>query len=154
RARPPRTPRRPGRPWPPTTSPPVTSPPACLAGCTAAMTTRPAFRVDWRWPPNRSTGPTIGSGSCASTSNAAPAGGLEANAHLGPQYRQVVRTLAWQRRATGIAVEADRSSYVLEALGPVPDSTRGKRAWRHAAAEIEQYRKTYQITDPDEAPGP
>src|SRR4029453_1228042 len=34
------------------------------------------------------------------------AGWLEANAHLGPQYRQVVRTLAWQRRATGLAVEA------------------------------------------------
>jgi hypothetical protein len=35
-------------------------------------------------------------------------GWLEANTHLGPQYRQVVRTLAWQRRATGIAVEVDR----------------------------------------------
>ena len=35
-------------------------------------------------------------------------GWLEANAHLGPQYRQVVRALAWQRRATGLAVEADR----------------------------------------------
>jgi AAA domain len=30
------------------------------------------------------------------------AGWLEANAHLGPQYRQVVRTLAWQQRATGL----------------------------------------------------
>jgi hypothetical protein len=29
-------------------------------------------------------------------------GWLEANAHLGPAYRQVVRTLAWQRRATGL----------------------------------------------------
>jgi hypothetical protein len=73
-AGPPRIASRPSRRWPPISSPPVTSPPACLAGCTAAMTTRPAFRVDWRWPPNRSTGPTIGSGSCASTSNAAPAG--------------------------------------------------------------------------------
>ena len=54
------------------------------------------------------------------------AGWLEANAHLGPQYRQVVRTLAWQRRATGLAVEADRPGYVLEALGPVPGSTRGR----------------------------
>jgi conjugative relaxase-like TrwC/TraI family protein len=81
-------------------------------------------------------------------------GWLEANAHLGPQHRQVVRTLAWQRRATGVAVEADRPSYVLEALGPVPDSTRGKRAWRHAAAEIEHYRRTYQITDPERALGP
>ena len=75
-------------------------------------------------------------------------GWLEANAHLGPQYRQVVRTLAWRRRATGIAVEADRPGYVLEAMGPVPASTRGRRAWRHAAAEIEQYRHTYGITDP------
>jgi conjugative relaxase-like TrwC/TraI family protein len=49
------------------------------------------------------------------------AGWLEANAHLGPQYRQVVRTLAWQRRATGLAVEADRPGYILEALGPVPE---------------------------------
>jgi hypothetical protein len=81
-------------------------------------------------------------------------GWLEANAHLGPAYRQVVRTLAWQRRATGLAVEVDRPGYVLEALGPVPASTRGRRAWRHAAAEIEQYRRTYQITDPDHALGP
>jgi hypothetical protein len=81
-------------------------------------------------------------------------GWLEANAHLGPAYREVVRTLAWQRRATGVAVEADRPGYVLEALGPVPESIRGRRAWRQAAAEIEQYRRTYQITDPDRALGP
>jgi hypothetical protein len=81
-------------------------------------------------------------------------GWLEANAHLGPQYRQVVRALAWQRRATGVAVEADRPGYVLEALGPVPESTRGRRAWRQAAAEIEQYRHTYGITDPVRALGP
>jgi hypothetical protein len=81
-------------------------------------------------------------------------GWLEANAHLGPQYRQVVRTLAWQRRATGLAVEANRPGYVMEALGPVPESTRGRRAWRHAAATIEHYRRTYHITDPDRALGP
>jgi hypothetical protein len=81
-------------------------------------------------------------------------GWLEANAHLGPQYRQVVRTLAWQRRATGLAVEQERAGYILEALGPVPASTRGRRAWRQAAAEIEQYRRTYQITDPDRASAP
>jgi hypothetical protein len=51
-------------------------------------------------------------------------GWLEANAHVGPRYRQVVRTLAWQRRATGVAVEATWPGYVLEALGPVPASTR------------------------------
>jgi hypothetical protein len=81
-------------------------------------------------------------------------GWLEANAHLGPQYRRVVRALAWQQRATGLAVEQERPGYVLEALGPVPGSTRGRRAWRQAAAEIEQYRRTYQVTDPERALGP
>jgi conjugative relaxase-like TrwC/TraI family protein len=81
-------------------------------------------------------------------------GWLEANAHLGPQYRQVMRTLAWQRRASGLAGEADRPGYVLEALGPVPESTRGWRAWRQAAGQIEDYRRSYQITDPDRALGP
>jgi hypothetical protein len=66
----------------------------------------------------------------------------------------VVRTLAWQRRATGLAIEADRPGYVLEALGPVPASARGGRAWRQAAAQIEQYRNTYGITDPVRALGP
>jgi hypothetical protein len=81
-------------------------------------------------------------------------GWLEANVHLGPQYRQVVRTLAWRQRATGLAVEQERPAYVLEALGPVPESTRGRRAWRQAAAEIEHYRDTYHITDPERALGP
>ena len=66
----------------------------------------------------------------------------------------MVRTLAWQRRATGLAVEQDRPAYVREALGPVPESTRGRRAWRQGAAEVEQYRRSYQITDPERALGP
>jgi hypothetical protein len=80
-------------------------------------------------------------------------GWLKANAHLGRQYRQVVRTLAWQRRAIGVAIEADRPGYVLEALGPVPESTRGRRAWRQAAAQIEDYRRSYHIVDPERALG-
>ena len=80
-------------------------------------------------------------------------GWLEANTHLGPQYRQVMRVLAWQRRVTGLAVEQERPGYVLEALGPVPASTRGRRVWRQAAGEIEQYRRSYQVTDPEEALG-
>jgi histidinol dehydrogenase len=35
----------------------------------------------------------------------------------------------------------------------VPESTRGRRAWRQAAAEIEQYRHTCQVTDPERALG-
>jgi hypothetical protein len=84
----------------------------------------------------------------------ARAGWLEAHAHLGPAYRQVTRQLAWQRRASGIALEHDQPGYVREALGPVLESTRGRRSWRQAAAAIEDYRRTYQISDPDRALGP
>jgi conjugative relaxase-like TrwC/TraI family protein len=82
------------------------------------------------------------------------AGWLEANAHLGPAYRQVVRELAWQRRARGLTAEHDRPGYLRGELGPVPESTRGQRAWRQAAATIEDYRRTYGITDPATALGP
>jgi hypothetical protein len=82
------------------------------------------------------------------------AGWLEANAHLGPAYRQVVRELAWQRRAAGLAIEHDPRSYLREELGPVPESTRGRRVWRQAATAIEDYRHAYGITDPGQALGP
>jgi conjugative relaxase-like TrwC/TraI family protein len=81
------------------------------------------------------------------------AGWLEANAHLGPAYRSVVRELAWQRRAAGLAAEHDPPGYLREELGPVPESTRGRRAWRQAAAAIEDYRRSYHITDPEQALG-
>jgi conjugative relaxase-like TrwC/TraI family protein len=82
------------------------------------------------------------------------AGWLEANAHLGPAYRQVVRELAWQRRARGLAAEHDPPAYLREELGPVPESTRWRRAWRQAATAIQDYRHTYHLTDPDQALGP
>jgi conjugative relaxase-like TrwC/TraI family protein len=82
------------------------------------------------------------------------AGWLEANAHLGPAYRQVVRELAWQRRASGLVAEHDPPGYLRAELGPVPESTRGGRAWREAAAAIQDYRCAYQVTDPDQALGP
>jgi hypothetical protein len=81
------------------------------------------------------------------------AGWLEANAHLGPAYRHVVRELAWQRRATAMAAEQEQPGYLRGELGPVPDSTRGRRAWRQAAATIEDYRRTYHLTDPEQALG-
>jgi hypothetical protein len=72
-------------------------------------------------------------------------------------YRRVVRALAWQQRARGLACEAvdqDRPGYLREALGPVPDSTRGKRAWRQAAAQVEEYRTVWRVSDPERALGP
>ena len=82
------------------------------------------------------------------------AGWLEANAHLGPAYRQVVRELAWQRRARGLVAEHEPLAYLRQELGPLPASTRGRRAWRQAAAAIEDYRRSHQVTDPDRALGP
>jgi hypothetical protein len=79
---------------------------------------------------------------------------VEANAHLDPAYRQVMRELAWQRRATGLAAEHHQPGYLRGELGPVPESTRGRRAWRQAAAAIEDYRRSYHLTDPDRALGP
>jgi conjugative relaxase-like TrwC/TraI family protein len=82
------------------------------------------------------------------------AGWLEANAHLGPAYRHVMRELAWQRRAAGLAAEHDPPGYLRQELGPIPASTRGRRAWRQAAAAIEDYRRSYHLSDPDRALGP
>jgi conjugative relaxase-like TrwC/TraI family protein len=81
------------------------------------------------------------------------AGWLEANAHLGPAYRQVVRELAWQRRARGLALEQEQPGYLRGELGPVPDSTRGRRVWRQAAAAVEDYRRSYHLADPEHALG-
>ena len=83
----------------------------------------------------------------------ARSGWLEAHAHLGPAYRQVVRELAWQHRARGLAAEHNQPGYLGAELGPVPESARGRRAWRPAAAAIEDYRSSYQIGDPERALG-
>jgi hypothetical protein len=82
------------------------------------------------------------------------AGWLEANAHLGPAYRHVVGELAWQCRASGLAAEHDQPAYLRDELGPVPESTRGRRAWRQAAGAIQDYRRRYHLNDPDRALGP
>jgi hypothetical protein len=79
---------------------------------------------------------------------------LERNADLGPAYRQVVRELAWRRRVAGLAAEQERPAHVRDLLGPVPESTRGRRAWRQAAGAIEEYRTTYDVQDQERALGP
>jgi conjugative relaxase-like TrwC/TraI family protein len=85
------------------------------------------------------------------------AGWFEEHAPVAGAYRRVVRALAWQRRARGLACEAvdqDRPGYLREALGPVPESTRGKRAWRQAAALVSEYRAVNNVSDPERALGP
>jgi conjugative relaxase-like TrwC/TraI family protein len=85
------------------------------------------------------------------------AGWLEEHAPVVGAHRRVLRALAWQQRARGLACEAvdhDRPGYLRDALGPVPEGTRGKRAWRQAAAQITEYRTVYQSSDPERALGP
>jgi hypothetical protein len=82
------------------------------------------------------------------------AGWIERNAHLGGAYRQVVGEVAWRRRVAGLAAEQEPPGHMRDLLGPVPESTRGRRAWRQSAAHIQEYRTTYNIQDPDRALGP
>jgi hypothetical protein len=82
------------------------------------------------------------------------AGWLERNADLGGAYRAVVRELAWRQRVAGLAAEQERLGFVRELLGPVPESTRGRRAWRQAAAHVQEYRTRYEVIDPERALGP
>jgi hypothetical protein len=84
-------------------------------------------------------------------------GWLEGHPQLGLAYRRVVGELAWQRRARGLAQEAigqDRPGYLRELLGPVPESTRGRRVWRQAAGVVEQYRQAYDVHDQERPLGP
>jgi hypothetical protein len=81
------------------------------------------------------------------------AGWLEQNAHLGPAYLAVVRELAWRRRVTGLLAEQEPPAHFRELLGLVPDSTRGRRAWRQAATQVQEYRTTYNVHDPELALG-
>jgi hypothetical protein len=74
---------------------------------------------------------------------------VEANPDLGFAYRDVVGELARRGRARAVAAEIDRPAHLTDALGPVPDSVRGRRAWRQAAWLIEDYRDRYQLADAD-----
>jgi len=78
---------------------------------------------------------------------------IEAHPDLGIAYRDVVRELAWRRSARATAAEVDQPTHLTQALGPMPDSARGQRAWRHAARLIEDYRDRYHISDPDQPLG-
>ena len=78
---------------------------------------------------------------------------IEAHPDLGIAYRAVVGELAWRRRARATVAEVDQPTYLARALGPVPDSVRGRRTWRHSARLIEDYRDRYQVTDPDQPLG-
>jgi conjugative relaxase-like TrwC/TraI family protein len=82
------------------------------------------------------------------------AGWLEAHPDLARQWREVTGELAWQQRAGAAGVEAERPAWQERALGPLPGSVRGRRAWRQAAAQLVAHRDRYGIRDPEQALGP
>ncbi len=81
-------------------------------------------------------------------------GWLEAHPEAAQQWHQVTRELAWRKRVAAVGVEAERPAWQERALGPPPDSVRGRRAWRQTAARLADYRDRYGIADPEQAPGP
>jgi conjugative relaxase-like TrwC/TraI family protein len=76
-------------------------------------------------------------------------GWLEANQDLGVGYRDVALELALRSRQRVAFAELEQPAYLREALGPVPESVRGRRAWRQTARQVEDYRQRFQVTDPE-----
>jgi conjugative relaxase-like TrwC/TraI family protein len=74
---------------------------------------------------------------------------LEGRRDLGGAYRDVTRELATRSRERVALAELEQPAYLTAALGPVPTSVRGRRAWRQTARLVEDYRQRYQISDPD-----
>jgi len=74
---------------------------------------------------------------------------LEDHHDLGTDYRDVTRELALRSRQRVAFAELEQPAYLTAALGPVPDSVRGRRAWRQTARLVEDYRQRFEISDTD-----
>ena len=70
------------------------------------------------------------------------------------EWRETARELAWRHRVRQAGVEVERPAWQERALGPLPGSVRGRRAWRQAAGQLAAYRDRYGISDPEQALGP
>src|SRR6266511_2474983 len=78
---------------------------------------------------------------------------LEDHHDLGTDYRDVTRELALRSRQRVAFAELEQPAYLTDALGPIPDSVRGRRAWRQSARAVQDYRQRFQIDDPTRALG-
>jgi ATP-dependent exoDNAse (exonuclease V) alpha subunit len=78
---------------------------------------------------------------------------LERHQPAGDRYRAVVAELGWRTRATSRALELDPPPWLTGLLGQVPDTGRGRQAWRQTTARLHSYRDSYQISDPQRALG-
>jgi hypothetical protein len=68
---------------------------------------------------------------------------------LGHNYTEIARELALRSRQRVAFAELQQPTYLTNTLGPVPESVRGRRAWRQTARQVEDYRQRFQISDTD-----
>jgi conjugative relaxase-like TrwC/TraI family protein len=80
-------------------------------------------------------------------------GFLERHQPAAARYTAVVAELGWRTRASSRALELDPPAWLTGLLGEVPEAGRGRRAWRHTAARLHNYRESYQLRDPQRALG-
>jgi hypothetical protein len=73
----------------------------------------------------------------------------DGHGHTGGTYLEVTRELALRSRQRVAFAELEQPAYLTHALGPVPESVRGRRAWRQAARAVQDYRQQFQIDDSD-----
>jgi hypothetical protein len=78
---------------------------------------------------------------------------MEDHTDLGHNYRDVSSELALRSRQRATFAELEQPAYLTDALGPVPESVRGRRAWRQSARAVEDYRQRFGIQDPARALG-
>jgi transposase len=81
------------------------------------------------------------------------AGWFDAHPEVAKEWHENARELAWRKRVGAAALELDRPTWQERALGPLPDSVRGRRLWRQTAAQLMAYRDRYGISDPAQAIG-
>jgi hypothetical protein len=74
---------------------------------------------------------------------------MDGHGHTGGTYLEVTRELALRSRQRVAFAELEQPAYLTDTLGPVPESVRGRRAWRQAARAVQEYRQHFQIDDPD-----
>src|SRR6266511_3185072 len=78
---------------------------------------------------------------------------LEDHHDFGSGYRDVTRELALRSRQRAAFAELEQPTYLTDALGPAPESVRGRRAWRQTARLVEDYRQRFEISDTDQPLG-
>jgi hypothetical protein len=78
---------------------------------------------------------------------------METHAPQIDQYRQIRQHLNAEIQYRVASHEARPATYILDALGPRPDTPTARSAWRDGVTRIERHRTEWGITDATEALG-